>query len=88
MALIDEADSILLDEARVPLILSVAREDARQRAMLWQTVALPTGSSRAATHLRAEQRRRNSPRRGASGWWRFRRKPTEHGSTRAIATRW
>ena len=58
MALIDEADSILLDEARVPLILSVAREDARQRAMLWQTVALADRLEPSRDYLlRAEQRR-------------------------------
>ncbi len=40
MALLDEADAILLDEARVPLILSAARDDARHRALLWQSASL------------------------------------------------
>lgn len=39
MALIDEADSILLDEAEVPLILSRAAPHAARRALLWQALA-------------------------------------------------
>ncbi len=40
MALLDEADSILLDEAEVPLILSQAAPHAARRAFLWQALAL------------------------------------------------
>lgn len=40
MALLDEADSILLDEAEVPLILSRAAPHAARRAFLWQALAL------------------------------------------------
>lgn len=40
MAVLDEADSILLDEAEVPLILSQAAPHAARRAFLWQALAL------------------------------------------------
>ena len=40
MALLDEADSILLDEAEVPLVLSRAVPQAARRAFLWQALAL------------------------------------------------
>ena len=40
MALLDEADSILLDEAEVPLILSRSAPHAARRAFLWQALAL------------------------------------------------
>jgi len=40
MALLDEADSILLDEAEVPLILSRSVPQAARRAFLWQALAL------------------------------------------------
>ena len=40
MALLDEADSILLDEAEVPLILSRSLPQAARRAFLWQALAL------------------------------------------------
>jgi preprotein translocase subunit SecA len=40
MAVLDEADSILLDEAEVPLILSHAAPHAARRAFLWQALAL------------------------------------------------
>ena len=40
MALLDEADSILLDEAEVPLILSRSVPHAARRAFLWQALAL------------------------------------------------
>lgn len=40
MALLDEADSILLDEAEVPLILSRAVPHSARRAFLWQALAL------------------------------------------------
>ena len=43
MALLDEADSILLDEAEVPLILSRAAPHAARRAFLWQALALARG---------------------------------------------
>lgn len=39
-ALLDEADSILLDEAEVPLILSRAVPHAARRAFLWQALAI------------------------------------------------
>jgi preprotein translocase subunit SecA len=40
LALLDEADSILLDEAEVPLILSRSMPQAARRAFLWQALAL------------------------------------------------
>ena len=40
MALLDEADNILLDEAEVPLILSRNVPQAARRAFLWQALAL------------------------------------------------
>jgi preprotein translocase subunit SecA len=40
LALLDEADSILLDEAEVPLILSRNVPQAARRASLWQALAL------------------------------------------------
>jgi len=43
MALLDEADSILLDEAEVPLILSRAAPHAARRAFLWQALSLARG---------------------------------------------
>ncbi len=40
LAILDEADSILLDEADVPLILSHAVDQPARRAFLWQALAL------------------------------------------------
>ena len=40
MALLDEADNILLDEAEVPLVLSRNVPQAARRAFLWQALAL------------------------------------------------
>ena len=40
MALLDEADSLLLDEAEVPLVLSHSAPHAARRAFLWQALAL------------------------------------------------
>jgi len=40
MAILDEADSILLDEAEVPLILSRDAPHAARRAFLWQALAI------------------------------------------------
>jgi preprotein translocase subunit SecA len=40
MAILDEADSILLDEAEVPLILSREAPHAARRAFLWQALAI------------------------------------------------
>ena len=40
MAIIDEADSSLLDEATVPLILSETRNDPAHRAELWQALGI------------------------------------------------
>jgi preprotein translocase subunit SecA len=40
MAIIDEADSILIDEARVPLILSQAEDDGQRREYLAQSLDL------------------------------------------------
>jgi preprotein translocase subunit SecA len=45
MALLDEADSILLDEAEVPLVLSRQAPHAARRAFLWQALALARGLS-------------------------------------------
>ncbi len=40
LALLDEADSLLLDEAEVPLVLSREAPSAARRAAMWQAVAL------------------------------------------------
>ncbi len=40
MAVLDEADSLLIDEASVPLILSVAADDAQQRAACFQALGI------------------------------------------------
>ena len=40
MAMLDEADSILLDEAEMPLILSQSAPHAGRRAFLWQALAM------------------------------------------------
>ena len=40
LALLDEADSILLDDAELPLILSRPAPQAARRAFLWQALAL------------------------------------------------
>ena len=40
MALVDEADSVLIDEAQMPLVLSREHEDPADRAALWQAWAL------------------------------------------------
>jgi preprotein translocase subunit SecA len=39
-AVIDEADSILIDEAKIPLIISDEKKDASERARLWQSLDL------------------------------------------------
>ncbi|MBL8398026.1 MAG: prepilin peptidase [Candidatus Accumulibacter sp.] len=43
MAIVDEADSILIDEARVPLILANATGNAQEQEFLAQTLALTDG---------------------------------------------
>ena len=71
LALLDEADSILLDEAEVPLILSRAAPQAARRAFLWQALALARqlagrrGLRRAGAgpHGDPERRRRGPPGR-------------------------
>ena len=40
MAVVDEADSVLIDEAQMPLVLSREVDDAASRAFLWQAWAL------------------------------------------------
>lgn len=39
-AILDEADSILIDEATIPLILSAAHDTTDRRAFLWQALAI------------------------------------------------
>jgi preprotein translocase subunit SecA len=58
LALLDEADSILLDEAVVPLIISSARQEhphqqAQRRAVWWQAWSL-AGQLDASTHIRID----------------------------------
>ena len=72
MALLDEADSILLDEAEVPLILSRAAPQAARRAFLWQALALAR-QLRAGPRLHAAARR---PRGHADARRRGARRPT------------
>jgi preprotein translocase subunit SecA len=58
MALIDEADNILIDEAQMPLVLSRSTDNSAQRAFLWQAFML-SGELREPedfTHLRGERR--------------------------------
>jgi len=40
VAIVDEADSVLLDEARMPLVIAQARPDAEGRARAWQALDL------------------------------------------------
>jgi preprotein translocase subunit SecA len=49
-AIIDEADSILIDEAKIPLIISDEKKDASERARLWQSLDLAKQLSE-ATHF-------------------------------------
>jgi len=58
MAVIDEADNILIDEAQVPLVLSRERVDPNARAFLWQAYALSgkLAEPEDFVHLRAERR--------------------------------
>lgn len=50
MAVIDEADNILIDEAQTPLVLSRESTDPAQRAFLWQAYAL-SGRLDEGTHF-------------------------------------
>jgi preprotein translocase subunit SecA len=50
MAIVDEADSILIDEAQTPLVLSRDAHDGVGRAFLWQAWAL-SGRLEAGTHF-------------------------------------
>jgi preprotein translocase subunit SecA len=54
MAVLDEADSILIDEATLPLVLSEEHEDAQQRAGCFQALALAR-RMRIGFDLRLEQ---------------------------------
>ncbi len=58
MAIVDEADSILIDEAQMPLVLSRQDDGVAQRAYLWQAHALAgrLGEGQDFVHLRAERR--------------------------------
>jgi preprotein translocase subunit SecA len=38
MAIVDEADSVLIDEAKMPLIISEERADESERARIWQSL--------------------------------------------------
>jgi preprotein translocase subunit SecA len=40
VAIVDEADSVLLDEARTPLVIAQARPDPAQRARVWRALDL------------------------------------------------
>ncbi|MDY0746609.1 hypothetical protein SNE35_19000 [Paucibacter sp. R3-3] len=58
MAIVDEADSILIDEAQMPLILSRTGNGAEQRAFLWQAFMLSGRLEEGVhfTHHHGEQR--------------------------------
>jgi len=87
MALLDEADSILLDEAEVPLVLSHAVAHAARRAFLWQALSLARllvagvdfsvqAADRSATLLAAGEERLASLAQHLGGPWqrpRYRR---------------
>lgn len=87
MAVLDEADSILLDEAEVPLILSRTAAHAARRAFLWQALSVARALSpvqdfvldradRCATLSPAGEERLTTLTRSLSGPWqrpRYRR---------------
>lgn len=54
MAVLDEADSLLVDEAMMPLILSRAVTDSASRAFLWQARTL-AATLRAGEHFQVDQ---------------------------------
>jgi len=81
MALLDEADAILLDEAELPLILSHGVPHAARRAFLWQALALArqlqpaadfdlAAAERRATLTPAGQARLAGLCAGLAGPWR------------------
>ncbi|MDH3319406.1 MAG: hypothetical protein OEO84_06910 [Betaproteobacteria bacterium] len=84
MAIIDEADSVLIDEARVPFILSRARRDDAAREHYGRALALAAAlapqrdflldrEGRAATLTRAGQDKAERHAQGADALWNVRR---------------
>ena len=87
LALLDEADSILLDEAEIPLVLSRSVPQAARRAFLWQALALARQlqdrrdftlhrADRMATLTAAGEERLRAQAEGLGGPWlrpRYRR---------------
>ncbi len=84
MAIIDEADSVLIDEARVPFILSRARSDDAARAHYGQALAIAAGlvpqrdflldrTQRTATLRRSGQDIAERDAGGADALWQVRR---------------
>ncbi|MCW5623607.1 MAG: hypothetical protein KIT73_02690 [Burkholderiales bacterium] len=58
MAIVDEADSVLIDEAQMPLVLSAPGKGAAHRAFIWQAFALSAQLTDGEdfTHRRSERR--------------------------------
>ena len=59
VAIIDEADSVLLDDATMPLILSESVVDPQHRAFLWQALGIARQLS-ATTHYTIDARTRTA----------------------------
>lgn len=88
MAVVDEADNILIDEALMPLLLAREVEDPAARAFLWQAWPCRAGWRRAATSASSAGRPASSccPK-AANGWPGWPRAWGRCGSTPATAPR-
>lgn len=97
IALVDEADSVLIDEAQMPLILSREHADPAARAYLWQawqlSARLQAGQdflldrpSRAARLSQNGCNRLDALAQGLPGAWRSRRH-RDHAVCTALAAR-
>lgn len=54
MAVVDEADSVLIDEAKMPLIISEQRRDESERARIWQSLDI-AGRLEAGRHFTTQR---------------------------------
>jgi preprotein translocase subunit SecA len=57
VAIVDEADSVLIDEAKTPLIISEGRPDAAMRAQVWQALDMAKRLSASHFKVQAHERR-------------------------------
>ena len=88
MALVDEADSILIDEARTPLILSQPRVNPQQQRYVEQALRWPgIWSQGAISGSTLRHRKPRSPRPGGPDWPNRPRRWAGCGRTAGIATR-